>query len=346
MKRKIFSKAILKKSNSINEAIENLANTGLQICFICEGKKLIGTITDGDIRRAILKKKNLETQIKEIMNKKFISIKKNSSPNKAKTLMNYYKINQIPAIDKNKNLSDVFFSETIGTSLQYENPVIIMAGGFGKRLMPLTKNCPKPLLPVLGKPVIEHIIIKLKNEGFKNIFISTHYLANMIKEYFGNGKDFGVSINYIDEKTPLGTAGCLSQFKSNNNKDFIVCNGDVLTDIPFPQLLEYHLKNKSTATMAVREYFWQHPFGVIKTNGIKIRSITEKPVEKTYVNAGIYVFKNKIKKILKKNKKIAMPEFFRLLKKKKYNTIVFPMFEKWLDIGNTKEYELAQKKYN
>ena len=238
-----------------------------------------------------------------------------------------------------------FFSETIETNLQYDNPVIIMAGGFGKRLMPITKNCPKPLLPVLGKPVLEHIITKLKNEGFKNIYISTHHLANMIKDYFGDGKNFGVSIKYIDEKIPLGTAGCLSRFEPKNDKDFIVCNGDVLTDIPFAQLLEYHIENNSSATMAVREYFWKHPFGVIKTCGLKIKSITEKPIEKTYVNAGIYVFKNKVKNIIQKDKKIEMPEFFRILKKKKYNTIVFPMFENWLDIGDTKEYERAQKKY-
>ncbi len=345
MIKKFFNKSILNKNNSIKEAIENLALSGLQICFVCDGKKLLGTITDGDIRRAILKKVNLETKVEKIMNNNYISITINSSPKKAKTLMNFYKINQIPVIDKNRNLVNVFFSETIETNLQYDNPVIIMAGGFGKRLMPITKNCPKPLLPVLGKPVLEHIITKLKNEGFKNIYISTHHLANMIKDYFGHGKNFGVSIKYIDEKIPLGTAGCLSRFEPKNDKDFIVCNGDVLTDIPFAQLLEYHIENNSSATMAVREYFWKHPFGVIKTSGLKIKSITEKPIEKTYVNAGIYVFKNKVKNIIQKDKKIEMPEFFRILKKKKYNTIVFPMFENWLDIGDTKEYERAQKKY-
>ena len=346
MNRKFFTKAILKKTNSINEAIKNLSNSGLQICFVCDGKKLIGTVTDGDIRRAIIKKKNLEEKISEIMNKNYIFIHKNSSIQKAKTLMNLYKINQIPVIDNNKNLLNVFFSETIESPAQYQNPVIIMAGGFGKRLMPLTKDCPKPLLPILGKPVLEHIIIKLKNEGFRNIFISTYYLANMIKEYFGDGKNFGVMINYIEEEIPLGTAGCLSKFKSNNSKDFIVCNGDILTDISFTQLLDHHMKNKSTGTMAVREYFWKHPFGVIKTDGLKIKSIKEKPIEKTYVNAGIYVFKNKIIKMLEKNKKLEMTDFFRLLKKKKYNTIVFPMFENWLDIGDAKEYARAQKKYD
>jgi len=344
MKKNFFSKSIIKKNNSIKDAIKNLSVTSLQICFVCEGKKLLGTVTDGDIRRSILKKVSLETQVNTIMNKNYISISSNSSK-KAKTLMSLNKINQIPVIDKKKNLINVFFSETIEGPVQYENPVIIMAGGFGKRLMPITKNCPKPLLPVMGKPLLEHIITRLKNEGFKNIYLSVHYLANMIKDYFGNGQNFGVNISYIDERVPLGTAGCLTKFKPKNEKDFIVCNGDVLTDIPFDQLLEYHLKNKSTATMAVREYYWKHPFGVIKTNGVNIKTITEKPIEKTYVNAGIYVFNNKILKAIKKEKKIEMPQLFRILKKKKYKTIVFPMFENWLDIGDTKEYERAQKQF-
>ena len=345
MRKKFFQKIILNKQNSIKDAIQNLAISGLQICFVCEGTKLLGTITDGDIRKAILKKINLEDTIHKIMNTNFTSVEKNVSEQKAKTLMRLYKINQIPVLDKNKNIINVYFSNTIETKVQYENPVIIMAGGFGKRLMPITKNCPKPLLPVLGKPVLEHIITRLKTEGFRNIYISTHYLGNMIRDYFGNGENFGVYINYIDEEKPLGTAGCLSKFEPINDKDFIVCNGDVLTDIPFAQLLEYHIANKSVATMAVREYFWKHPFGVIKTKGISIKSITEKPIEKTYVNAGIYVFKIKVKKIVKKDKKIEMPDLFRILKKKKQNTVIFPMFENWLDIGDTKEYERAQKKF-
>ncbi len=344
MKKIFFSKSLIKKSSSIKDAIRNLSSTNLQICFVCEGKKLLGTVTDGDIRRAILKKISLETSIQKIMNVNYISINSNSSK-KAKTLMNLNKINQIPVIDKKKNLIDVFFSETIETPVQYQNPIIIMAGGFGKRLLPITKNCPKPLLPVLGKPVLEHIITKLKNEGFKNIYLSVHYLGNMIKDYFGNGEKFGVRINYINETVPLGTAGCLSKFNPKNEKDFIVCNGDVLTDIPFDQLLEYHLKNKSSATMAVREYFWRHPFGVIKTKGINIKTITEKPIEKTYVNAGIYVFNSKILNTVKKEKKIEMPQLFRRLKKRKFKTIVFPMFENWLDIGHSKEYEQAQKQF-
>lgn len=345
IKKNFFIKSVLKTSNSIREAILNLNNTGLQICFVCDERKLLGTVTDGDIRRAIIKNKNLNNSVKEIMNKNYLSIRESSTAQRAQTLMSYYKINQIPVVGKNNELINVFFAETIENLVEYKNPVIIMAGGYGKRLMPLTKYCPKPLLPLLGKPIIEHIIIKLKNEGFKNIFISTHYLANMIKDYFGSGNKLGVSINYIDENIPLGTAGCLSKFDPNNNMDFIVCNGDVLTGISFSKLLNYHLKNKSSATMAVKEYFFQNPFGVVKTNGLKIKSITEKPLKKSYINAGIYVFKNRIKKILKKNKKIDMPDFFRLLTRKKHKTIVFPIFENWIDIGDAKEYESVQKKF-
>ena len=345
MKKNIFSKAIIKKQNTIKEAIRNLANSSLQICFICENKKLLGTLTDGDIREAILKKISLDSPVKNIMNKNYLSVDSNLSYKKARALLRIYKINQIPVLDKKKNLINVFFSETIEVTALYDNPIIIMAGGFGKRLYPITKNCPKPLLPILGKPILEHIINKFKNEGFKNIFISTHYLGNMIKEYFGDGKNFGVNINYINENKPLGTAGCISKFYPKKKLDFIVCNGDVLTDISFPQLLAHHLENKSTATMAVRRFFWQHPFGVIKTDGIKIKSIKEKPSQETYVNAGIYVFKYNIKELIKQNKKTEMPEVFRMIKNKKKKTIIFPMFENWLDIGDTKEYEKAQKKF-
>lgn len=345
MINKMFHKAVLSKEKTIQEVIKNLSVTNLQICFICEKQKLLGTVTDGDIRRAILKKINLDQPVKKIMNTDYVFVDSTLSIHKARKLMKLYKLNQIPVINKKKILINVFFSETIDTSPSYENPVIIMAGGFGKRLYPMTKNCPKPLLPIVGKPVLEHIINKLKNEGFHNIYISIHYLGNMIKEYFGNGKKFDVNIKYINEDNPLGTAGCISKFESINNKDFLVCNGDVLTDISFAQLLEYHLAKKSTATMAVRKFFWQHPFGVIKTNGIKIKTITEKPIEESYVNAGIYVFKNDVIKLVKKNKKFEMPALFRKIKNKKFKTIIFPMFENWLDIGDAKEYEKAQKKF-
>jgi NDP-sugar pyrophosphorylase family protein len=168
----------------------------------------------------------------------------------------------------------------------------------------------------------------------------------MIKEYFQDGCNFGVNIKYINEDIPLGTAGSLSKFKSDNKKDFLVCNGDVLTDISFAQLMSHHFEQKATATMAVRRYHWQHPFGVIKTekNKLQIKSIHEKPIQETFVNAGIYVFKDKVKDWIKKDKKLEMPSLFKLLRRKKEKTIIFPMYESWLDIGNSKEYEEAQKK--
>lgn len=344
MKKIYYSKSILSPNTNLKKIIENLAKTQLQICFICKKKRLIGTVTDGDIRRALLKGIKLDDNIKNIMNKKFFFLENNTSFEKAKKLMSIYKINQIPVLNKKGDLIDVFFSETINVEKIFDNPIIIMAGGFGKRLYPITKNCPKPLLPIGGKPVLEHIIKKIRNEGFKNIIISTHYLGEMIFEYFGDGSKFGVNIKYIDEVKPLGTAGCISKFKNETKKPFLVCNGDVITDISFEQILTHHLDHKADATMAVRKYILQNPFGVIKTKGNKIINIVEKPVAETYVNAGIYAFNPIIKKHISSNKKTEMPQLFRHLKKKKLKTIVFPMHEDWLDIGNPKEYEKAQTK--
>jgi len=342
--KKHFLKSVINKNSKIKFAIKNLSESNLQICFICENEKLIGTLTDGDVRRAILKGIKLDEKVSNIMNKKYFYLRENETYEKAKRFMDIYKIKQIPLIDRSKKLCNVFFSETIGSSNIIDNPFLIMAGGFGKRLYPRTKNCPKPLLPLAGKPILEHIINKIRNEGFREIVISTHYLSEMIVEYFGNGKQFGVDISYIKENKPLGTSGAISKFKNVKNKSFIVCNGDVLTDISFNQLLEHHLSNKAKATMAVRKYSWQNPFGVIKTNGINITKITEKPVAETYVNAGIYVFSPDVKNFVTSNKKLEMPDLFRTLRKKKLRTIVFPMFENWLDIGNSNEYEKAQKR--
>lgn len=217
-----------------------------------------------------------------------------------------------------------------------------MAGGFGKRLLPKTKNCPKPLLPVNGKPLLEHIINQFKNEGFENIYISIHYLGQMIKDYFGDGSNFGINIRYLEEQQPLGTAGALFLLNEKFSEPVLVCNGDVIAQISFANLLEYHKSENAFATMAVRSYVWQHPFGVVKVKGNLIKSIKEKPKAETYVNAGIYVFDNLVRKLSDKPKKIDTTKIFEILRTKKKKTIVYPLHEEWLDIGDAKQYEKAQ----
>ena len=269
---KIFKKAIIRKNSSIKEALQNLQKTGLKICFVCEKKKLLGTITDGDIRRFILKNRNLNLEVKEIMNSNFLHINKTDNLLIANKLMKYHKVSQIPQVDRKKNLINVFFSKIFSqNTLEKKNdPVLIMAGGFGKRLLPYTKNTPKPLLPVSGKPILEHIICRLRDEGFNNFYISTHYLANKIENHFKNGKSYNINIRYIKEKKPLGTAGSLAYFANKKFSNLLVVNGDVLTNISLTKLLNYHKKLKASATIAVRRFFWQHPYGVINTKGVKI----------------------------------------------------------------------------
>ncbi len=344
MKKNFYLKSIIDIKSTIKDAIENLNNTDLQICLVCKDKKLIGTLTDGDIRRGLIKGMTLETKIEQILNKKFIFLSEKDSFEKASYLMNLHKIHQIPVVDKNFRLKNLFLLDSNKFANKKENPVVIMAGGFGKRLLPRTKNCPKPLLPVSGKPLLEHILNQFKNEGFVNIFISIHYLGGMIKDYFGNGKGLGLNINYIEEKTPLGTAGSLSLLKEETNQPIIVCNGDIMAQISFSNLLEYHTKENATATMAVRSYIWQHPFGVVSTKGIVIENIDEKPKAETFVNAGMYVFDSSIKKFLNEPKTLDIPKLFEMLMRNKKKTIIYPLHEEWLDIGDAQQYEKAQSK--
>ena len=339
-----FKKAILKRNQTIKSAIANLQKTSLKICFVCEKKKLLGTITDGDIRRFILKNKNLNLEVQKIMNKNYLHINKSDDINTANRLMKFHKISQIPQIDNKRNLLNVFFSNGINIKQKLKNnPVLIMAGGYGRRLLPLTKKKPKPLLPISGKPILEHIIYKIREEGFNNLYISTHYLAKQIENYFKNGKLYNLNIKYIREKKPLGTAGSLAYLSKKKFSDVLVVNGDVLTNISLTRLLEYHKRLKASATVAVRRFFWQHPYGVIKTKGTKIYKIDEKPVSKSFINAGLYVFKKKVLKEIKKNKKLEMTDFIMSLSKKKNKTIVYQSEDDWLDIGHLKNYAKAKK---
>ena len=207
--------------------------------------------------------------------------------------------------------------------------------------MPLTTDCPKPLLKVGGLPIIEQIIRKAKAEGFHDITISVNYLKEMIKEYIGNGDKLGVNIKYIEESKPLGTAGCLSEFVPNK-RNIVVTNGDVITDLSFDELCKYHEQNKAFGTMAVKNYEWASPYGVVETEGLNIREFKEKPIYHSYVNAGIYVLDHKAVDLLNKGEYCDMPTLFEMIKTTNKKTIVYPMHEPWIDVGRPSELEKAR----
>jgi NDP-sugar pyrophosphorylase family protein len=198
------------------------------------------------------------------------------------------------------------------------------------------------MLPVLGKPIIEHIIERAKAEGFRNFVLSISYLGEMIQDYFGNGERLGISIDYLRESSPLGTAGSLSLFEKRPEAPFVVTNGDVLTDIRYRELLDFHVRHSADASMAVRLHEWQHPFGVVNIDGLEIVGFAEKPIARSHINAGVYVMSPVALDHLVKNERCDMPKLFERLQAQQMRTIAYPMHEPWLDVGRPDDLVLAQ----
>jgi len=339
-----WKSSILSPDHQIKDAITNLNKTNLQIVLISKKNKLVGTITDGDIRRSLLKGYSLNEKVSKIMKKNFINVNQKISYTEAKDIMRAKSILQIPILSKDKKIVGLhIWSHQIFTKKKL-NLVLIMAGGFGKRMKQKTLFNPKPMIVLHGKPILEHIINNLKNNGFTNIIITTHYLEHKITKYFGNGKKFGVKIKYIKERKPLGTAGALSKIGSLKYP-LLVTNGDVISNINYSELLKYHYKNNSTATMSVREVKSKHTFGVVESDGRKIKRIDEKPTSKIYINAGIYVLNTSVIKFIKKNSFLSMTDLFNQIIKKNKKTILFPLFENWQDFAKPKDLKISKRKF-
>lgn len=333
-----WKKTIIKKNNNLGHVIKNLNDSGLKISLIVDmNKKFIGTITDGDVRRGLLNGLNLKDKINSIINYKPVFLTNQSDRETALKLMKDNFIENIPIINSQKKICGLFYvNELISPKQKKINntKIVIMAGGLGKRLMPLTKNKPKPLLEIQGKPMLEHLVLNIKKFGFYNFIFSINYLGSMIRERFKNGKDLNVTIKYIKENKPLGTAGSLYKLKSLKNQNIIITNCDIFSDIDYANVLEYHKSNSADATMVVRHYEIANPFDVVEAKGKKFVSFKTKPLKYENINAGIYVLNSKVLKYLKNNKREDMPSFFKKLNDKKFNVIVYPMYEKWADIGN------------
>ena len=348
MKTKIdWQKAVLTDKASIKDAIENLVSSSFQIILILNSNDvLLGIVNDGDIRRGILRGLNLNDSIKEVINRDPLVVGKDESTESVLHLMNVNGLHVIPIVGKKRNVLGLHLIKEMIVPEEKNNQMIIMAGGKGSRLLPATKDCPKPLLPVNGKPMLEHIILRAKEEGFHRFVLAVHYLGDMIKDYFGNGDLWDIEIEYLNEEIPLGTAGGLSLLEERPNSPVIVTNADIISDISYSRLLEYHNKHKnSCATMCIRLYETQHPFGVVKTKGVEIVGFEEKPIFRSHVNAGVYVLEPKALDFLEKNKFCDMPSLFNQLKEEKLKTIVYPVHESWNDIGRLEEYTNANKLY-
>lgn len=341
-----WKQILVKPSDSIYRTLEVIDRSALQIALVVDEKGcLIGTVTDGDVRRGILRGLGLDSSVAEIMNKNFSFSHAEDAREKILAIMSNKSLHQLPVIDHNGCLVGIHTIDSLMASTARNNIVFLMAGGLGSRLKPLTANCPKPLLKVGGKPILESIIESFIEQGFKNFYISINYKGEMIEEYFGNGSDLGVQINYIREDKRLGTAGSIKLIPETNSQPIIVMNGDILTKVDFRNLIDFHINQEADATLCIREYQLEVPYGVVLIERNRFRGIEEKPKEKFHINAGLYVINPELINYIPENTYFDMPELFRILAKEDRETAVYPIREYWMDIGHMDDYERANGEY-
>ncbi|EED27610.1 mannose-1-phosphate guanyltransferase [Vibrio sp. 16] len=340
-----WKKAVLSPSQAIKTALEIIDSEALRVALVvADDNRLLGVVTDGDIRRGLLAGKGLDSPVSEVMNSNPITAKASSSREELIELMNKLDILFIPLIDDGKLTGLETLHGALVDKPSYENPVFIMAGGFGTRLRPLTDSCPKPMLKIGNKPILETVIRNFVKAGFVNFYISTHYMPEQIINYFGDGSDLGIKINYVHEDEPLGTGGALGLLPESLPADLplILMNGDVLTKVDFQRLLDFHQENQADATMCVREYDYQIPYGVINGEGNKVTSMVEKPIQRFFVNAGIYVVSPRVINSVPKNFRIDMPTLLERHMEERDNVLMFPIHEYWLDIGRMDDFNRAK----
>jgi len=339
---KEITEYLIPPNMSLQETIEVIEKGAAQIALVVNSeKKLLGTVTDGDIRRGLLKGETLESSVKHIMHKKFISLPADCSEARALRLMREKNLHHIPGLNAKGRVIRLFLLEEMIKAPKLNNWVVLMAGGQGKRLRPMTDSCPKPMLNIGGKPMLEIILEQFLDAGFCKFFISVHYLKQQIVDFFENGERWGVEIQYLVEEHPLGTAGSLGLLPQFPDKPILVANGDILSRVDYSKLLEFHKDNKSSATICIREHETRIPFGVVKTNGSEFISIEEKPFISHSVNAGMYVLNPEMIKLLKQNQVCDMPQLLERGLTKNLSIHAFPVHEYWVDVGQLQSYKQA-----
>ena len=343
---KNWKNIIVSPDVSLREAIECIDASGIQLALVVsESMKLLGVLTDGDIRRAILNGFSLTEPVTGVMNRSPKTASIRTSQEEVLAMMRRYTFHHLPLVDDEGKIAGLATLDDFLGVVERDNWVVLMAGGLGSRLRPLTDSCPKPLLNIGGKPILENILEAFIEQGFRKFFISVNYRAEMIKEYFGSGEQWGAQIEYLHEPERLGTAGALSLLKEKPDAPVVVMNADLITKANFGAMLRFHEEHDSTATMAVREYDFQVPYGVVKVEGARILGIEEKPVQSFFVNAGIYILSAAALDSIPQQVFFDMPSLFQNLNGEGKKVSAYPLREYWLDIGRIEEYERAQREW-
>lgn len=336
-------------NDSILRVINLMNENGLGIVLVIDqDRRLVGTITDGDMRRAILGDINLEMPVADLLKQKKGSLRETPITARAglpqgryAEILQKHRIFHLPLVDQNGRIVGLVTVEDLMPQRSLPVQALVMAGGKGTRMRPLTDNVPKPMLPIGDRPLLERIIEQLCKSGIHKVNITTHYKAEKITKHFGDGSGFGVELNYVREDRPLGTAGAL-KLMDVPQEPMLVVNGDILTEIDFRAMLSYHQEHGADLTVAVRKYDLQVPYGVIECDGVSVRSLQEKPLLYFFVNAGVYLLEPNVYEYIPEGEYFDMTDLIQRLLNAKREVISFPIREYWLDIGQPADYEQAQ----
>jgi len=344
-----LARFLVTPESSIHEVIACIDRNAKGIALVVdEMHRLIGTVTDGDIRRAILAGLNLDLPVQALLEFRAsmpyspLTAPVGTPDAELLRMMNEYAIRHIPLLDETGRVVDIAFLSDLVREYELPLTAVVMAGGYGMRLRPLTEKLPKPLLPVGGRPLLELIIEQLRQVGIRRVNLTTHYKGDLIAQHFGDGRDFGLEIHYINEDQPLGTAGALGLLDISDDP-LLVINGDILTRVDFRAMLEFHREQQADMTVAVRQYEFRFPYGVVETDGIAITGVLEKPVVRYFINAGIYLLNPEVCRFVPNGQPYNMPDLISRLIAESRRVVSFPIWEYWLDIGQSADYRQAQK---
>jgi dTDP-glucose pyrophosphorylase/predicted transcriptional regulator len=344
-----LSSAMISANTPLLDAVKAIDTGNIQaVLVVDEMGKLLGMATDGDVRRGLLRGATLQSLISEVMNTSPATLGEPASREQALAIMRRHSIRQVPVLASNGRMVGLHHIDLPGDATDDIDPpwVVIMAGGRGTRLHPLTETTPKPMLHVGGQPLLETIIRSLVDQGFKRIYLSVNYMAEAFKAHFGNGAFLGADIRYIEERDRMGTAGALGLLPDSPTQPILVMNGDLLTQVNFRNLLAFHAEHKAAATMCVRDYNVQIPYGVVDMNGPEVTAIAEKPTRTFFVNAGIYVIEPQLLSGIAKAEYLDMTTLLEKAMAEKKRVCSFPIHEYWLDIGKFDDLERAQAEFH
>lgn len=346
--RSHWNQNIVNRSCSLREASKRIDKTGFKMILVTDDAgRLLGILSDGDIRRALLSTLNVEhATVGDHMNTQPVVLRTRDLCNPDRTLPLQDGVRLYPVVDDAGKLVDVLSIDEMNAAPHRDTPVVMMAGGIGERLRPLTDDCPKPMLNVGCKPILQTLLESFIQYGFHRFYIIINYRGDMIKQHFGDGSRWNVSIEYIEERQRLGTAGGLRLLPAGLTGPIIVTNGDILTKVRFDRLLKFHEYQEADASMCVREYAQQVPYGVVQSDGFDFCSIQEKPVRKYLVSAGIYVLNHEVIQLIPAQTLFHMTDLFQAAVAAGRSCKVFPVCEYWIDVGIMTEYERANHEYD